>query len=181
MDSKDTQTFSKLGEYDTYGGGGFVRDLNPLMKDIYYDVYTLKRDNWVDNHTRFVSIENVVLNVNTNLFSLVTFVIEIPTVGGYYSKSSVITSRLYPYINSWDYLVLAGQLIFIMLTFVRNVLLIYEAWQMKSKCLKSISFWATVLSILLSYTAIGCYIARIDRTIVIVEKIFNSAGNSILL
>jgi hypothetical protein len=80
----------------------------------------------------------------------VTFVIEIPTVGGYYSKSSVITSRLYPYINSWDYLVLAGQLIFIMLTSVRNVLLIYEAWQMKSKCLKSISFWATVFSILLS-------------------------------
>ena len=176
MTSEETGTFTKFGEYDTYEGGGYVRDLNPFKTDIYYDVYRLKRNHWLDHSTRFFSVESVVLNVNTKLFSLVTFYIEIPTTGGFYLHSEVTTSRLYPYINAWDYVVLGAQLVFMLLTFIRTVFFVYEAWQLKSKCLTSFMCWGTVFGLLLSYTAIACFIARIDRTIVIVEKIFNSAG-----
>ncbi|XP_071152223.1 polycystin-1-like protein 2 [Mytilus edulis] len=176
MSSEETGTFTKFGEYDKYGGGGYVLDLNPFKRDVKYEILKLNRTNWIDKQTRFISIENVILNVNTKLFSLVTFMVEIPTTGGYYLRSDVLTSNLYPYINAWDYVVLAGQIFFVLLTFIRTVYFTYEAWKLKSKCFRSITCWGTMLSILLSFTAVACYIARIDRTIVIVEDIFNSAG-----
>lgn len=159
-----------------YDGGGYAVLLNPEKQEVRNKIFHLQRHNWIDNQTRLICVEVVVFNINSKLFSLVSGFFEIPETGGFYTHVKIQTSRLYPYIGTFDYLVLGLQLIFVLLVFYRLLYTIYDFGKRKQKCLCSIEAWTKLLSSLVSIAAIGCYIARIDRTIAVIEELFNNEG-----
>lgn len=165
-----------IGTFATYSGGGHVRDLNPFEVEVYVELANLKHKSWIDKRTRLVIVENVIMNANSKLISLVSVAFEFPSVGSIIVKQNMLTSRLYPYVYAWDFLILGLQVIFMLVSFIRCILFVYDVWKFKKKALTSPSIWATFVSISASIMAIVAYIMKIDRTIFVVEKIFNSAG-----
>lgn len=132
---------------------------------------------WIDNQTRFVVVENMVFNPNSRLFSLVSIVFEFPSMGGIFMTTKAQSARLYPYVNVWDFLVLGAQGIFILITFISGILLVYDVWNLKIRCLTSLNFLGKFVSVGFAVAAVVMYVIRIDRTVYIVEEIMNSAGN----
>ncbi|XP_033748530.1 polycystin-2-like [Pecten maximus] len=163
------------GTFGTYSGGGYVKDINPFKAEVTLEINKLANSKWIDEYTRFVVVENMVFNPNSRLFSLISMVFEFPSSGGIYLTPKAQSARLYPYVNVWDYLVLAAQGLFILITFISVVLMIYDVWNLKMQCFTSITFLGKCLSNGFAVAAIVLYIIRIDRTIYIVEEIFNSA------
>ncbi|XP_060074619.1 polycystin-2-like [Ylistrum balloti] len=172
-----TSALPYTGIFGTYSGGGYVKDINPFLAEVTYEISKLANSKWIDENTRFVVVENMVFNSNSRLFSLTSMVIEFPSTGGIYLKPKAQSARLYPYVNVWDYLVLAAQGLFALITFVRILFLVYDAWKLKMQCFTSLTFLGKCFSVGFSVAAIVFYIIRIDRTIYIIEKIFNSAEN----
>ncbi|XP_060074616.1 polycystin-1-like protein 2 [Ylistrum balloti] len=171
-----TNSLSIFGDHDIYGGGGYVKLLNQSMKEVRNDLYAMQIYDWIDRFTRLVVIEFVIYNPDSKLFSLPTITIEIPQTGGYYPKVTVKTARLYPYIDTFDFLVLGFQLIFLMVTFCRFLHWVYTTWQIGRRCFSLVSQWVYLISIVMSIAAIVFFIVRIDRTIYTVENLFNSNG-----
>ena len=60
-------------------------------------LHNLSRDDWLDQHARAVFVEFSILNVNTNLFSLVTLNFELPSEGASLSYVSIQSVKLYRY------------------------------------------------------------------------------------
>ncbi|XP_033748129.1 polycystic kidney disease protein 1-like 2 [Pecten maximus] len=172
----EIDSMSIFGDHDIYGGGGYVKLLDQSVKEIRNDLYAMQAYGWIDRFTRLVVIEFVVYNPDSKLFSLPTLIIEMPQTGGYYPTVRIKTARLYPYIDSFDYLVLGLQLLFLVVTFCRFLHLIYTTWQIGRRCFSQISQWVYLISIMTSVAAIVFYIVRIDRTIYTIEELFNSSG-----
>ncbi|XP_069134390.1 polycystin-1-like protein 2 [Argopecten irradians] len=172
-----TSALPYTGDFGTYSGGGYVKDINPFKAEVTHEIQKLSTGRWIDEYTRFVVVENMVYNPNSQLFSLISIVFEFPATGGIYLTPKAQSSRLYPYVNVWDYIVLATQALFILITFVSLLLMVYDVWKLKFQCFTSITFLGKCLSNGFAVGAIVMYIIRIDRTIYIVEEIFNSAEN----
>ncbi|XP_069134391.1 polycystin-1-like protein 2 [Argopecten irradians] len=173
-DEDSIMSMSIYGEHDIYSGGGYVKILDQKVKEVRNDLFAMQAYDWIDRFTRLVVIEFVIFNPDSKLFSLPTVTIEMPETGGYYPTVRIKTARLYPYIDSFDYLVLGLQLVFLLITFCRSLHLMYTTWQIGRRCLAQISQWVYLISIVTSLAAIVFYVLRIDRTIYTIEKLFNS-------
>ncbi len=85
------------GKRALYGGGGFVAEFGVSMKRAYEISQFLRDNNWYDELTRAIFLEFTVYNANTNLFSVVQILVELPTTGGGLVSNFVHTFRLYHY------------------------------------------------------------------------------------
>ncbi|KAJ8312335.1 hypothetical protein KUTeg_009708, partial [Tegillarca granosa] len=176
----DLNTMPYYGLFGIYGAGGYSVNLGPKRSlALTYARELIEYDFWIDNKTRAVIIDSVSFNANTRLFSHVKVVFELPATGGVFTSSEIWSSNLYPYVESWDYVVLGVQLLFIAVVFIRLIMLIIQAAKLKKNCCFSIKIWAGVLDVFLSMTAITFYILRIDKTISALEQIINNYNNFI--
>ena len=78
-----------------FSGGGYVANLGENMTFAMQLLRNLSRDDWLDQHARAVFVEFNILNVNTNLFNLVTICFELPTEGASLSYVSIQSVKLY--------------------------------------------------------------------------------------
>ncbi|XP_077864172.1 polycystin-1-like protein 2 [Saccoglossus kowalevskii] len=88
-----------FGYLSVYGGGGYLAELGTSEEKAYDMIEYLRNNSWYDIYTRAIIIEFTVYNANVNLFSLVTFLIELPTHGGGLLSPSISTFRLYNYVG----------------------------------------------------------------------------------
>ncbi|XP_060074435.1 location of vulva defective 1-like [Ylistrum balloti] len=174
--ASETESLYHMGIVGDYGGGGYVRDLGPTNEVARNTISRLRQQIWIDDKTRALFVDAVVLNSDTMLFSHIKVVFELPSFGGVFMKFHSTTSNLYPYVGSFDYLVLIFQIIFIVIICVRIILVIVSVIKTKCSCLTSLGTWIVILEITLSIAAISVYILRIDRTIEAVERVFNDIG-----
>ena len=59
------------GVIATYGGDGYTQDLHYLKNESLAIVKELKAGRWIDQGTRFVTIDFTLYNANINLFNIV--------------------------------------------------------------------------------------------------------------
>jgi hypothetical protein len=178
------QTTSPLpffGNFATYGPGGYAVDLGLGQSAAISAVNELKSDHWLDDSTRALIVDVGTFNPNTKLFSFIKIVFEKPTPGGVFVKKLIQTSRLYPYIEVWDYFVLFGQLTFVVVTIVRCVTFgIALAKRRLAMCLE-LGTWVRLISLILSMAAVLGFALRVHYTITLVEEIFNNRGKLALI
>ena len=68
---KQLKGSSYWGQVSTYGGGGFVQDLE-MVSDASTAIAEVLKDNlWLDRGTRVVFIDFTVYNANINLFCVI--------------------------------------------------------------------------------------------------------------
>ena len=78
-----------------FSGGGYVANLGENATFATQLLHNLTRDDWLDQHARALFVEFNILNVNTNLFNLVTICFELPTEGASLSYVSIQSVKLY--------------------------------------------------------------------------------------
>ena len=173
-----TSSHHTFGELRTYGGGGYIIDLNVTSSDVSSVLKKMTSYQWLDFRTRFISIETTVTNPGSRLFSMINFKWEISSEGAILPTHRVTSFRLYPYVDALDYVVLVVQLIFILATIVQILMFISSIVYIRrphgSHILVHI---CDAVSVVLSITAIAVYIYRIDRTIYTIERVFTNKGN----
>ncbi|XP_061167307.1 polycystin-1-like protein 2 isoform X1 [Saccostrea echinata] len=70
------------GEYNTYGGGGYILKLPSSRLQAQQLLKELQEYNWIDRGTRAILVEFTLYNPNANLFTYVTYITEITEMGG---------------------------------------------------------------------------------------------------
>ena len=138
----------------------------------------INKQKWFDNRTRFVAIETTISNPASRLFSMISFRWEVSPYGYIHPRPRVTSARLYPYIDAFDYVIMALQIVFILVTLVRILIFIFKMWQFQNNIGSYFECSGYFLSIVLSAVAISIYIYRIDRTIYTIETVFNNKGES---
>lgn len=70
------------GEYNTYGGGGYILKMPKSRLQAKNLLNELQTYNWIDRGTRAILVEFTLYNPNANLFTYVTYITEITEMGG---------------------------------------------------------------------------------------------------
>jgi hypothetical protein len=70
------------GEYNTYGGGGYILKLPKTRVQAEALMSELETYNWIDRGTRAILVEFTLYNPNANLFTYTTYITEITEMGG---------------------------------------------------------------------------------------------------
>ncbi|XP_063962086.1 polycystin-1-like [Lytechinus pictus] len=96
-----------------YGGGGFIAEFGVNREQAMDTARYLRNHGWYDKYTRAIFIEFTVYNANVNLFSVVTLLLETPSLGGGVISNTVHTFRLYQYVGGLGFISIAFQGIFV--------------------------------------------------------------------
>ncbi|KAK3083745.1 hypothetical protein FSP39_002520 [Pinctada imbricata] len=168
-----TFIFPLWGLFGFYDSSGYSKLLDPRDSDVRNELFHLKQKNWIDEKTRLVIVETVIFNINSKLFTFIQLYFEYASMGGVYINTRVETMRLYPYIDSFDFLVLGLQIIFVLVTLTRMFHLPFELWKKKKTCCRSVETWIEVLSVCTSICAAVIFTVRVIETISAVEELVN--------
>lgn len=87
--SDELDSYPYIGQHNTYGGGGYVYELRGSLTDIRRNISVLKSFNWINNRTRAIFIQMSLYNPNVELYTAVTFLLEILPFGGLYPSLRV--------------------------------------------------------------------------------------------
>ncbi|XP_021360920.1 polycystic kidney disease protein 1-like 2 [Mizuhopecten yessoensis] len=172
-----TKAMDYRGTYGTYGGGGYFLDLGPKQSIALLYIETLKNNNWIDEYTRAVFIESMLYNPDSKLFSHVKVVFELSSFGEISILHRITTANLYPFQESIDYLVLGLQVIFILIIFIKLVLIFVRALRSRCGHFLTVMGWVSVFEVAFGICAIVFFCIRVDETITAIEKIFKNLGS----
>ncbi|XP_060073664.1 uncharacterized protein LOC132553437 [Ylistrum balloti] len=83
------------GNFDVYGGGGYILKLENDITKARIILDELQRYKWINRETRAVFLEFTLYNANTNLFAYVIFLAEFTELGGLVTWSDIYSFRAY--------------------------------------------------------------------------------------
>ncbi|KAI8489900.1 hypothetical protein Bbelb_322610 [Branchiostoma belcheri] len=174
--SSELEGLPVTGTMGTYRGGGYVATLGTLRQEALTTIRSLKNEDWIDRHARAVFVEFTVYNANINLFSTVTLLMELILTGGTIHSHSISVYRLFDYVGSSGYLVLAAQIIFVLFLLY---FIVHEYKKLKKERLKYFkSFWNSIefVSILLSLIAIALFVVKFLMANMAIRTLLESKG-----
>lgn len=163
--SSELNTLSYFGVFSLYGGGGYVLDIGPKQSLVTYYLKQLKAINWMDVYTRALFIDSYVFNANTRLLTCLKVVFEISEYGSIVMTPNPYSFNILPYVSTWDYIVLACQLLFIVALILRIFEFIKNIMKFRLGALKKFVTWLRCTEICLSISSVVCFILRIDRSL----------------
>ncbi|KAF2979646.1 hypothetical protein EK904_003001 [Melospiza melodia maxima] len=151
---------SHWGRLTSYSGGGYYIDLKMTREESAEALQVLKEKLWLDRGTRVVFIDFSVYNANINLFCVLRLVVEFPATGGAIPSWQIRTVKLIRYVSTWDFFIVACEIVFCVFIFYYVVEEALELRIHKFKYFTSIWNILDVVVILLSVVAIGFHIFR---------------------
>ncbi|XP_035698742.1 polycystic kidney disease protein 1-like 2 [Branchiostoma floridae] len=97
--SEDLQELPYAADHGVYFGGGYVADTSNNASQIIED---LKSQGWIDRATRAVFTDVTLYSPDSNLFSIVTLLVEFTAIGAGFPRWEVHTVRLYRFHGGWE-------------------------------------------------------------------------------
>ncbi|XP_060074442.1 polycystin-1-like protein 2 [Ylistrum balloti] len=176
-DATETEALPYQGVFGTYGGGGYVLDIGPKRSSAALYMQTLRNNSWIDLYTRAIFVELMLYNPDSKLFSHVKVIFELSSFGKLSMAFKITTANLYPFQQPFDYIVLALQVLFILIIFVKFVLIIVRIVRSRCGFFITIDGWIRVLEVGFGICAIVFFFVRVDETITAIEKIFKNLGS----
>ncbi|XP_070579639.1 polycystin-1-related protein-like [Ptychodera flava] len=166
----EIDSYPYYAEHALYNGGGYVANLgNDYVTAMNMAAY-LKSNRWVDQQTRAVFIEFVLLNPSTNLFAVSYLLVEFLRTGGAFPYIKFHTMPLDRYYGNWMYVVMAAEVSFVLCI----LYFLYRegkmAWKEKKKYLKSFWNWMEIISLSLAVTAIVMYFYRLTVSWSVIDR-----------
>ncbi|XP_031548818.1 uncharacterized protein LOC116286409 [Actinia tenebrosa] len=159
------------GHKAVYNGGGFTADLGYEMWQAADVASTLKKYNWVDELSRAVVVEFTIFDPHVNLFSMVTYVVEITGTGSGSSFVKVDTFKLYLHLGPSKMLLIFCEVLSIIICLI---LTFYTCKKIKTEGLKYFrNKWNLLESAQLGlcYAAVGLFIVRLTFTAKAIQKL----------
>uniref|UniRef100_A0A8C8SVD9 Polycystin 2 like 1, transient receptor potential cation channel n=1 Tax=Pelusios castaneus TaxID=367368 RepID=A0A8C8SVD9_9SAUR len=151
---------SHWGRLTSYSGGGYYIDLKLTREESSEALQVLKEKLWLDRGTRVVFIDFSVYNANINLFCVLRLVVEFPATGGAIPSWQIRTVKLIRYVSTWDFFIVACEIIFCIFIFYYVVEEILELRIHRLQYFTSVWNILDVVVILLSIVAIVFHIFR---------------------
>ena len=172
----DLKTLPYFGKHHLYSGGGYVLNLGNTLAGAEEVVESAKERGWIDEHTRAVFAEFNVWNANTNLFNMVVILFEYQTTGVVTSSSTIDVIELYRYTGAGGVVHLLAEILLFVFIAVKAVFEVGHIIKSRGSHLKILASKATLLVLVLYYTALGWYIWRSLVTARTVEEMMNNRG-----
>ncbi|CAF1533194.1 unnamed protein product, partial [Adineta steineri] len=85
--SDELDTYSYIGEFGTYSGGGYVYEFRGRLSDMKTNLSALHQLDWIDEKTRAVFIQLTLYNPSVQLLTAVTLLAEFLPTGGIYTTA----------------------------------------------------------------------------------------------
>ncbi|XP_053166178.1 polycystic kidney disease 2-like 1 protein [Hemicordylus capensis] len=157
---KELDGSSHWGRLTSYSGGGYYIDLKMTREESADALQVLKENLWLDRGTRAIFIDFSVYNANINLFCVLRLVVEFPATGGAIPSWQIRTVKLLRYVSTWDFFIVACEIVFCVFIFYYVVEEILELRIHRLQYFTSIWNILDIVVILLSIVAIGFHIFR---------------------
>ncbi|XP_078575674.1 polycystin-2-like [Branchiostoma floridae x Branchiostoma japonicum] len=100
--SEDLQELPYAGDHGVYFGGGYVADTSKNVSQTISTLEALKSHGWIDRATRAVFTDVTLYSPDSNLFSIVTLLVEFTAIGAGFPRWEVHTVRLYRFHGGWE-------------------------------------------------------------------------------
>lgn len=171
------QTASKLdglpywGSKTVYSGGGYTADLGYYMKQAKGVITDLQTFNWIDKYTRAVFVELTVFNAPSNLFSSVTYLVEMTGTGGASTIVKVDTFRLYQHIGSWTALLAFCEFVAVVTVVVVFYVTCKKIFKKRRDFFKNSWNVVDVAQLVLCISAIALFFIRLINTTWTINKV----------
>ena len=175
-----TPLYGKRATY-SQGDGGYVVDLDRNnVSSARALLRELRRRLWIDRATRAVVVETTFYNANSNLFSIVRLLVEFASSGGALPSIDIHTTRLYRYVNPFQFFIVACEIVFLIYLVYYTVAEIRSGYVEAWAHLKELWNWLEIAVLLLGWAAVGLYVGRYVATIQVTGKISSlyDAANS---
>jgi len=171
----DLDGSSHWGTLDfTYSGAGYYQDLTDKKDSSLELIESLKDNLWIDRATRAVFIDFTVYNANINLFCVVRLVVEFPATGGAVSSWQFRTVKLIRYVTTYDYFLLACEVLYVLFISYYIVEEVLEIKKLKCSYFKSVWNCLDVLVIFLSVVAMAFSVYRTIKVNGLLSELLNN-------
>ncbi len=148
--------------------------LYDLLQEAEMLIQGLQDSSWLDYNTRAIFLEFNVWNANTNLFNMVTLLVEFTTVGKSLPSHTIESVQLYRYNGAGGVLALVSEIACIIFIIVMAILEIRKIIKLRRAYFYSVYNITQLLIVLLFTAALGLYICRSMWTIWTVEEMMNN-------
>ncbi|KAG5883722.1 hypothetical protein JTB14_024223 [Gonioctena quinquepunctata] len=155
-----TGTYSYLGKFARYPGGGYVATLGRNWKNSLINMQYIKRNNWIDRFTRWLSIEFLMYSPNSNLFQSIRVEFEMSTTGFVRTSYKVHTARLLFVKDKSSLFLQVVMTSFLLIVFVMFVRLLHRMITKKELVFKDPWILADTIIISMSISCSYLYIER---------------------
>ncbi|XP_072169256.1 polycystin-1-like protein 2 [Diadema setosum] len=154
-------SMSMWGVTRVFPSSGYVWILGTTYEDARAALANMSDARWLDEHTRALFVEWTAYNANTNLFCVVTFLLETPASGGLLKLPEIQSVRLHRYA--------ANHMLFIVICEVLFVVSLWGLIYREYQRLKPIGIkkyfsdrwnWLEVAIIVNCFVSIGLYVRR---------------------
>lgn len=164
--SLDLRGFPYWGAISLYSGGGYAANLGYDQLTAYTVISDLHSNGWIDMQSRAVFVEFTVYNANTNLFGIVSAMIEFPSSSAAFTKVQYQAARFYLHLNGAQTISHILVIFFMLYFLYREGRLVY-----KQRCAYFKGFWNWVETILVvsEFLTIILFLARlyeVDRNLI---------------
>ncbi|CAF1234712.1 unnamed protein product [Adineta steineri] len=158
--SDELDTYPYVGEFDTYGGGGYVYEFHGSLSNLKTNLSTLNQLQWIDEKTRAIIIQLTLYSPNTQLLTSVTLVAEFLPTGGVFSSARFEPINFYTF-GSLSQLICTILYLFIIIYFM--VIEIKLLFKLRLKYFRQ--FWSVIQIgiISCSWASAVVYIWRISE------------------
>lgn len=169
---------TQLGQLGSYTGSGYLIDLDFEPTKAVTSLLRLQSNNWLDDKTRALFVETLLVNRNNMLFSHIQIILEFPSVGGVFANTEVISARLYPYITTFDYFILILQVIFAVIVIARVFALVISAVQKRLRGFATLERLREIVDLGLSIAVITFFVLKFTSTVTNLNRLRHEDGKS---
>lgn len=127
------------GYYTTYGGGGYICQLDVSRNVSIKIINELFSNLWIDRQTRAVMFEFTLYNGATNIFLYNIFLVEFPETAGAFTSFTVYPLRVFTHLGAIGTYTLLCEIIFVIYLVIFLIKICIRIYQQRSKYFKQ--FW----------------------------------------
>ena len=172
--ASDVWGVSMAGNYNTYGGGGYILKFVRNRENAHLLLQELVKYDWINRQSRAVWLEFTLYNPNVNLFSYATLLVEFTELGGAFTWSKVQAFSPVLSLSSLSFIPLVCYAVcmvyYVYLPF--NIIWNLSVFGLSSFIKKP---WNIVdcLSIVIAYSALTTFVLRMEDTYTAVEMFYD--------
>ncbi|XP_078351498.1 polycystin family receptor for egg jelly-like isoform X1 [Oculina patagonica] len=158
---EELNNFPSWAQHHIYDGGGYVLDLGYDKPTAIRMMEGVKDKDWIDRRTRAILLEFQVLNLNTNLMSIVTYHYEVLPFGFGLTYEKIDTIKIFNFGNLSYSFYLTCQLLFMLIVLVYVVILLMRLCRQRCDFFKRVWNWVDIGQIMSASLAIVFYIIKV--------------------
>ncbi|OWF39370.1 Polycystic kidney disease protein 1-like 2 [Mizuhopecten yessoensis] len=158
--SEDIWGIPITGEYETYGGGGYVLKLDNGLANSRYIAEELVKYHWINRATRAIFLEFTLYNANTNLFLYMIFLTEFTENGGLLTWVDVYPFRAYQHTGALGAYALLCYFIYLIVLIYGTVKVVKKIIVQRLRFFKNLWNVTDLSCVILSYLGVVLWCLR---------------------